>query len=70
MAQKLTIDGAQELLSGIGGVLGGLKGMAAGLFGGNIVAKFLGMLREPAEHFWPRTLIRCFEIMAKRLFRI
>ena len=25
--------------------------MAAGLFGGNIIAKFLGMLREPAEHF-------------------
>ena len=25
--------------------------MAAGLFGGNIVAKFLGLLREPAEHF-------------------
>ena len=25
--------------------------MAAGLFGGNIVAKFLGMLREPAEQF-------------------
>ena len=29
----------------------GLGGMAAGLFGGNIVARFLGMLREPAEHF-------------------
>lgn len=51
VAQKLTIDGAQELLSGLGGALGGLGGMAAGLFGGNIVAKFLGMLREPAEHF-------------------
>ena len=25
--------------------------MAAGLFGGNIVARFLGMLREPAERF-------------------
>lgn len=51
VAQKLTIDGAQELLSGIGGALGGIGGMAAGLFGGNIVAKFLSMLREPAEHF-------------------
>ena len=29
VAQKLTIDGAQELLSGIGGTLGGLGGMAA-----------------------------------------
>lgn len=51
VAQKLTIDGAQELLAGLGGVLGGIGGMAAGLFGGNIVARFLGMLRDPAEHF-------------------
>lgn len=51
VAQKLTIDGAQELLSGLGGAMGGIGGMAAGLFGGNIVAKFLEMLREPAEHF-------------------
>lgn len=41
VAQKLTIDGAQELLSGIGG---------------NIVAKFLGMLREPAEHFLAKNI--------------
>lgn len=56
VAQKLTIDGAQELLSGVGGALGGLGGMAAGLFGGNIVAKFLGMLREPAEHFLAKNI--------------
>lgn len=56
VAQKLTIDGAQELLSDIGGALGGLKGMAAGLFGGNIVAKFLEMLREPAEHFLAKNI--------------
>ena len=56
VAQKLTIDGAQELLSGIGGTFGGLGGMAAGLFGGNIVAKFLGMLREPAEHFLAKNI--------------
>ena len=56
VAQELTIDGAQELLSGIGGALGGLGGMAAGLFGGNIVVKFLGMLREPAEHFLAKNI--------------
>ena len=56
VAQKLTIDGAQELLSGIGGALGGLGSMAAGLFGGNIVAKFLGMLRDPAEHFLAKNI--------------
>lgn len=43
VAAKLSVDGAQELLSGLGGM--------AKLFGGSIVAKFLGMLREPAEHF-------------------
>ena len=51
VAEKLSIDGAQELLAGLGGAMRGVGGMAAGLFGGNIVAKFLGMLREPAEHF-------------------
>lgn len=51
VAQKLSIDGAQELLAGLGGALRGLGGMAAGLLGGNIVARFLGMLREPAERF-------------------
>ena len=56
VAQKLTIDGAQELLSGIGGALGGLGGMAGLLFGGNIVARFLGMLREPAEHFLAKNI--------------
>lgn len=51
VAEKLSIDGAQELFAGLGGAMRGIGGMAAGLFGGNIVAKFLGMLREPAEHF-------------------
>ena len=51
VAEKLSIDGVQELLAGLGGAMRGVGGMAAGLFGGNIVAKFLGMLREPAEHF-------------------
>lgn len=51
VAEKLSVDGAQELLAGLGGAMRGLGGMAAGLFGGNIVARFLGMLREPAEHF-------------------
>lgn len=51
VAEKLSIDGAQELLAGLGGAMRGLGGMAVGLFGGNIVARFLGMLREPAEHF-------------------
>lgn len=51
VAEKLSVDGAKELLAGLGGAMKGLGGMAAGLFGTGIVAKFLGMLREPAEHF-------------------
>lgn len=56
VAEKLSNDGAQELLAGLGGTMRGLGGMAAGLFGGNILAKFLGMLREPAEHFLAKNI--------------
>lgn len=51
VAKKLSVDGAEELLTGLGGAIGGFGGVAAGLLGGNIVARFLGMLREPAERF-------------------
>ncbi len=51
VGRKLSVDGAQELLAGLGGAIGGLGGLAAGLFGGNIVSRFLEMLREPAGHF-------------------
>lgn len=47
VAGKLNGDGAQILF----GRLGGLGGAAAALFGGNIVGRFLGMLREPAEKY-------------------
>ncbi len=56
IAGKFSIDGAHELLAGLGGAIGGLGGKAASLFGGNIVAKFLGMLREPAEHFLAKNI--------------
>lgn len=56
VAEKLSINGAQELLSGIAGAMGGLKGMAAGFLGGNIVVRFLGLLREPAEHFLAKNI--------------
>lgn len=51
IAQKLTFNGAQELLASIGGALKGVGGVAASLLGSNIVGKFLEMLREPTEHF-------------------
>lgn len=67
VAKKLTIDGAQELLAGIGGALGGFGGMAAGLFGSNIVAKFLSMLREPAEHFLANNINTMFRNNGKEI---
>lgn len=51
VADKLNGEGAQILLGGLGGLIGGLGGAAAALFGGNIVGKFLSMLREPAEDY-------------------
>ena len=51
VADKLGSNGAQELLAGIGGAFGGLGGAAAAMFGGSIVGRFLGMLREPTEKF-------------------
>ena len=51
VAGKLSGEGAQVILGGLGGALGGLGGAAAALFGGNVVAKFLGLLREPAENY-------------------
>lgn len=51
VADKLNGEGAQILLGGLGGLIGGLGGAAAALFGGNIVGKFLSMLREPAENY-------------------
>lgn len=56
LANKLSSNGAQELLAGIGGAVGGLGGMAAGLFGGPVIARFLGLLREPAEHFLAKNI--------------
>ena len=51
IAEKLSNKGAHELLTGVGGALGGLGGAAAAMFGANLVGRFLGMLREPTEKY-------------------
>lgn len=51
LADKFSKNGAHELLAGIGGAFGGLRGAAAAMFSGNIVGRFLNMLREPTEKF-------------------
>lgn len=47
---KFNASGAQELLDALG-VLSGVKGAIAMLFGKDVIAKFLSLLREPAENF-------------------
>ena len=51
VSKMLSGDGAKVLLTGIGGLAKGLNGVAASLLGVDIVGKFLGLLREPAERF-------------------
>lgn len=56
VANKLNNNGAQELLAGLGGILGGFGGAAKILFGGNVIGKFLEMLKEPAEQFLAKNI--------------
>ena len=51
IAEKMNAKGAEDILSEIGGLIGGL-GMAAKLFfTGSVINKFLELLREPVERF-------------------
>lgn len=51
VADKINSNGAADILSEIGGLVGGL-GMAAKLFfTGSVISKFLELLREPIEQF-------------------
>ena len=56
VTNKLSVSGGKELLVGIGGVMGGLGGAAASLFGGSLIGKFLEMLREPTEKFLAKNI--------------
>lgn len=47
---KFNASGAQEVLDALG-VMSGVKGAIAMLFGKDVIAKFLSLLREPAEKF-------------------
>ncbi|MEY8486113.1 DUF445 family protein [uncultured Parabacteroides sp.] len=56
VVNKLGNSGAEELLAGLGGMLGGLKGATTLLIGGNIVGKFLEMLREPTKKYLAKNI--------------
>lgn len=48
--EKFNASGAQEVLDALG-VMSGIKGAVAMLFGKDVITKFLSLLREPAEDF-------------------
>lgn len=50
VSDKFENSGAQEILDALG-VMSGIKGAVAMLFGKNVIEKFLSLLREPAEDF-------------------
>ena len=51
IAEKITSNGGEDILSEIGGLVGGLGIAAKLLFTGSVINKFLELLREPVERF-------------------
>ena len=51
IAEKMGAKGAEDILSEIGGLIGGLGMAAKLLFTGSVINKFLELLREPVEKF-------------------
>lgn len=73
VASKLNVDGAKELLAGLGNILRGMAGAAAALFGPDIVGKFLEMLREPSERYLAKNInailqTNCHEIVTNMVY--
>lgn len=50
VAEKFNAGGAQEVLDSLG-IMSGIKGAVAMLFGKDVITKFLSLLREPAENY-------------------
>ncbi len=51
ISEKITSNGGVDILSEIGGLVGGLGMAAKLLFTGSVINKFLELLREPVERF-------------------
>lgn len=51
ISEKITSNGGEDILSEIGGLVGGLGMAAKPLFTGSVINKFLELLREPVERF-------------------
>lgn len=51
ISEKITSNGGADILSEIGGLVGGLGMAAKLLFMGSVINKFLELLREPVERF-------------------
>ena len=51
IAERMNAKGAEDILSEIGGLIGGLGVAAKLFFTGSVINKFLELLREPVERF-------------------
>ena len=51
ISEKITSNGGADILSEIGGLMGGLGMAAKLLLTGSVITKFLELLREPVEQF-------------------
>ena len=56
VADKFNSNGAADILSEIGGLVGGLGMAAKLLFTGSVINKFLELLREPVEQFLAKNI--------------
>ena len=56
VADKINSNGAADILSEIGGLVGGLGMAAKLLFTGSVINKFLELLREPVEQFLAKNI--------------
>ena len=56
VADKINSNGATDILSEIGGLVGGLGMAAKLLFTGSVINKFLELLREPVEQFLAKNI--------------
>lgn len=56
ISEKITSNGGVDILSEIGGLVGGLGMAAKLLFTGSVINKFLELLREPVEQFLAKNI--------------
>lgn len=61
IAEKMNAKGAEDILSEIGGLIGGLGVTAKLFFTGSVINKFLELLRDPVERFLAKNVNEIFQ---------